>query len=54
MKDLNDKAGTLVRKCTCDHTYQDKKYGAQMRVFNLTGKKEKGVMARCTVCGRSN
>lgn len=53
MKSLEDKAGTLVLKCTCDHTYQDKKHGAQQRVFNLTGKKEKGVRARCTVGGRS-
>ena len=38
----------MIKKCTCKHTYQDKKYGKGMRVWNLTSK---GV--RCTVCGKT-
>lgn len=37
----------MVKKCTCKHEYQDKKYGKNNRVFNVT---VKGY--RCTVCGK--
>lgn len=36
----------MIRKCHCKHEFQDKVYGAGMRVHNQ-GNKE----ARCTVCG---
>jgi len=35
----------MIKKCTCKHEFQDKKYGKGMRVFN----KGKEVW-RCTVC----
>jgi len=38
--------GTVRRKCNCKNEYQDKKYGPNVRVFNLTTNG-----ARCTVCG---
>ncbi len=40
------KNNTTVLKCSCSHEYQDKKYGAKMRVKNSCGKG-----FRCTVCG---
>ena len=40
---------TKVLKCTCDHTYQDEKYGYQMRVHNQC-KLGSDVGWRCTVC----
>lgn len=40
------KFGTRTLRCTCAHAYQDKEYGAGMRVHNLNGAK-----AFCTVCG---
>jgi len=36
-----------VRKCMCQHKFQDKKYGKNQRVHNKT---MKGY--RCTSCGR--
>ena len=41
---------TKRMKCTCTNTYQDKRYGKGIRVFN---KCNSGVYAkwRCTVCG---
>lgn len=36
--------------CTCENSYQDKKYGKGKRVANLTFKEK----ARCTVCGRES
>lgn len=40
---------TAIKKCTCEHEYQDKTYGKGNRVFNLCeGKKT----WRCTVCGK--
>jgi hypothetical protein len=35
-----------VKTCTCDHKFQDARYGKGQRVFN-PGKTE----AHCTVCG---
>lgn len=37
---------TVIKKCACEHEYQDKAHGKDMRVHN---KCVKG--ARCTVCG---
>jgi hypothetical protein len=41
----------MLLRCTCSHSYQDKKYGKGIRVCNAT---EKGnavlVTYRCTVC----
>jgi len=38
----------MINHCTCEHDYQDKKYGKNKRVWNPTMKG-----ARCTVCGAS-
>lgn len=44
---------TKILKCSCEHEYQDKKYGKGMRVGNLkAGAKTGPVLYRCTVCGR--
>ena len=40
---------TVVKKCTCKSEYQDKMYGAGMRVMNGTSPKM-GAGFRCTVC----
>lgn len=43
----------MILKCNCDHKYQDKKYGYQMRVCNQ--RQAKGIPSniyRCTVCKR--
>lgn len=45
---------TKIKECTCEHEYQDKKYGKHMRVMNkckAKGLKDKPEW-RCTVCGR--
>lgn len=47
----NKKYGTTIERCSCSHEYQDKRYGKQMRVHNLSGKKDR-FRARCTVCGK--
>jgi len=41
-------SGTVIRKCNCEHSFQDKLYGFSMRVFNVG----KGLI-RCTVCGKT-
>lgn len=38
---------TKVIKCTCKHDFQDRRYGAGMRVMNELPKKGWS----CTVCG---
>lgn len=38
----------MIKQCTCKNEYQDKRYGKQMRVHTLGGKKDDE--ARCTVC----
>lgn len=44
---------TMIRSCTCVHTYQDKTYGNGQRVHNVFIKSNKdGHKMRCTVCGR--
>jgi hypothetical protein len=37
----------MVRKCFCNHEFQDKRYGKGKRWFNKTNNGY-----RCTVCGR--
>ena len=49
------KAPMKIIACTCKHTYQNEKYGPQMRAHN-PGKPKAGstkVPYRCTVCGNS-
>jgi len=46
-------ASTKIKECTCEHEYQDKRYGKYQRVMNPC--KNKGgdkVAYRCTVCSR--
>lgn len=38
----------MIKKCLCQHEYQDEKYGNQMRVAN---RMMNGAF-RCTVCGK--
>ncbi len=40
--------GYRMGYCTCEHPYQDKKYGKGNRVFNTGSKRD-----TCTVCGRT-
>jgi hypothetical protein len=40
---------TKVMQCKCEHEYQDKKYGKNLRLHNSTIKEGGGW--RCTVCG---
>jgi hypothetical protein len=44
----------MIKKCTCKHEYQDKKYGKGNRIFNPTSKKKgaDSIYYRCTVCLR--
>lgn len=44
---------TKILPCTCQHPYQDGKYGPGLRVYNSMGKaKGKGAAMewRCTIC----
>lgn len=41
---------TKVMKCNCENDFQDKKYGKQNRLHNITADKMKG---RCTVCANT-
>ena len=41
-------AGATIGTCSCNHEYQDKKYGHKKRVHNKTAKDNE---CRCTVCG---
>lgn len=40
---------TLVKKCTCEHGFQDRQYGEKMRLHNV-GIQE----VTCTVCGKKS
>ena len=44
----------MIKLCTCEHEYQDEKYGKGMRVHTpAKNKSDKGrIEPRCTVCGR--
>ena len=45
-------AKTEIKRCTCNHEYQDKKYGKGNRVHNIgTGQNPP---KKCTVCGKKN
>lgn len=46
-------AETVEIKCSCEHKYQDEKYGKGIRVANVKrgSEKNKGGVV-CTVCGR--
>jgi len=37
-------------KCSCEHEWQDQKYGKQIRLCNKVNKSEN--LYRCTVCGK--
>lgn len=43
------KNGTIVARCDCKHTFQDKEYGAGLRLHNIAVKSQK---RRCTVCSK--
>lgn len=43
-------SGTVIRACTCENEFQDKKYGYQQRVCNKKASPSK--VAVCTVCGK--
>lgn len=44
---------TKIMTCSCEHEYQDKKYGKYKRVFNKKAKPGTGgIMWHCTVCGK--
>ena len=38
------KYGTVIKACTCNSEYQDKRYGAGLRAHNLCKKGEKHVV----------
>jgi len=43
----------MILFCSCEHRYQDEKYGGGKRVFNKMEKKPTSPQEyRCTVCGR--
>lgn len=44
-------AGSVIKKCSCEHQGQDELYGTYYRVQNYTQQKN-GNATRCTVCGR--
>lgn len=51
MKDENVVEKTGIFRCTCQHEYQDKRYGKKMRVHNPKKKKVGEIQKwRCTVC----
>jgi len=39
-----------ILSCTCDHDYQDKKYGKGRRVHNQVQSQPGNEKYRCTVC----
>lgn len=39
---------TAIRECSCEHKYQDEKYGKHKRLMNQTVKGN----YRCTICGK--
>lgn len=43
-------ATTRIIKCTCEHEYQDERYGKKMRLHNKIGKGTCIEGWRCTVC----
>jgi len=42
-----------IKRYTCEHEYQDKRYGKNKRVMNETRKSStNSIIYKCTVCGR--
>ena len=41
---------TKVLPCNCKHEFQEKEYGKNLRLHNVSGDGKKNE-ARCTVCG---
>ena len=41
---------TAILSCTCNHAFQDARYGSKRRVHNPILKPQPGF--RCTVCGK--
>lgn len=44
---------TIVLKCNCENTFQDKEYGKGMRLHNIHQKDKNKKLAYCTVCSPS-
>ncbi|MFA4972960.1 MAG: hypothetical protein WC683_10120 [bacterium] len=44
---------TMIRPCTCQHYFQDARYGLHNRIHNQCKRKEGSSRTRwrCTVCG---
>jgi len=41
----------MIKTCTCEHKYQDEKYGKGNRVHNYSSKLNQGKGGyRCTIC----
>ena len=38
----------MIKKCNCEHKYQDERYGKGYRAHNATA--DKPITYRCTVC----
>ena len=47
-KDKVSAPNTRVLRCTCQHPFQDERYGINLRIHNATRKPRPGW--RCTVC----
>lgn len=45
----------VIKQCSCEHDFQDKAYGKQMRLHNV-GKdiNSETVQVTCTVCGKQS
>ena len=41
-----------IKKCTCEHKYQDQQYGSGNRVFNPKTKDGRLSGYACSVCGK--
>lgn len=45
------KHGTIKVRCTCEHEFQDSRYGKGIRIANL---RKAGTESSCTVCGKTH
>lgn len=46
---------TTVKTCSCEHKFQDDRYGKNKRVMNkLKNTQKSGPKWRCTVCGKEH
>ena len=41
---------TLIKQCTCNNPFQDKRYGYRQRVHNIKDGTKNPIRATCTVC----